>query len=108
MPDSVMHRLHSTSVKLVDRGCLAPASRGRALPGVQSQLLVGAPHDGGFGLLPWMQHVRSRHARWGARLLKLLCGPEDGPQPPWVVAAAAILSHLRRCNAPSQGVAGSG
>ena len=92
-PDSVLHRLHSVSVKLVDRG-LAPASRGRALPGVPSQLLVGAPRDGGFGLLPWKQHVHSRHARWGARLLARLCEPEGSPQPPWVVVAAAILKHL--------------
>ena len=93
VPDSVMHRLHSTSVKLVDRG-LAPASRGRALPGVPSPLLVGAPRDGGFGLMPWMQHVRSRHARWGARLLERLCCPAVDPQPPWVVAADAMLCHL--------------
>ena len=44
--------------------------------------------------MPWMQHVRSRHARWGARLLERLCCPADEPQPPWVVAAAAMLCHL--------------
>ena len=92
-PDSVLHRLHSVSVKLVDRG-MAPASRGRALPGVPSQLLAGSPRDGGFGLLPWLQHVRSRHARWGARLLEKLCCPADDPHPPWVVAASATLAHL--------------
>ena len=55
---------------------------------------MGAPRDGGFGLLPWLPHVRSRHARWGARLLERLCEPEGSPQPPWVVASAAILAHL--------------
>ena len=92
-PDGVVGRLERASVKLVDRG-LAPALRKRALPGVPSSLLTGAPREGGFGLLPWRQHVHARHARWGARLLAHLCSPGDNPQPPWVVAAAAILQHL--------------
>ena len=92
-PEGVVGRLERASVKLVDRG-LAPASRKRALPGVPSALLAGPPREGGFGLLPWRQHVCARHARWGAWLLKHLCSPGDDPPPPWVVAAEAILRHL--------------
>jgi hypothetical protein len=64
-PDGVVGRLERASVKLVDRG-LAPASRKRALPGVPSSLLTGAPREGGFGLLPWRQHVRAPRALGGA------------------------------------------
>ena len=92
-PETVVHRLERASVKLVDRG-LAPASGRRAMPGVPSALLAGAPRDGGFGLLPWKAHVRARHACWGARLLGHLCSLDGGPKPPWVQAAAAILRHL--------------
>ena len=92
-PEGVVGRLERIGVKLVDRG-LAPASCKRALPGVSSALLTGPPREGGFGLLPWRQHVRARHARWGARLLEHLSSPAVDPQPPWVVAAAATLRLL--------------
>ena len=54
-----------------------------------------------FALTPWRPKAANkpkwgsaRHARWGARLLAHLCSPGDNPQPPWVVAAAAILQNL--------------
>jgi hypothetical protein len=90
-----LSRLGHISRKLVDQG-LAPAAGGRVLPGVPSQLLHGAPRDGGFGLLPWREHVSARHAWWGAQLL-LAVGSDAaaGPDAPlWVHAAAAQLRQL--------------
>ena len=40
-------------------------------------LLGGRPRDGGFGALPVANHVRARHARWGARLV----GTAPGKKP---------------------------
>jgi hypothetical protein len=91
-PEQVVDRLQRAGAKLVDRG-LAPSTRVRALPGVPTALLAGPPREGGFGLLPWMQHVRARHAWWGARLVRALAAP-PGQEAPWVLAASAILSHL--------------
>ena len=34
-----------------------------------TSLLMGNPKEGGFGLLPWRQHVIARHAVWGQRLV---------------------------------------
>jgi hypothetical protein len=90
-----LSRLGHISRKLVDQG-LAPAAAGPALPGVPSALLCGAPRDGGFGLLPWREHVSARHAWWGAQLLWALCGGAGGDPaaPLWVHAAAAQLRQL--------------
>ncbi|KAJ9504683.1 hypothetical protein QJQ45_013395, partial [Haematococcus lacustris] len=35
-------------------------------------LLSGAPSQGGFGLLPWKQHMLARHAVWACKLLGFL------------------------------------
>lgn len=62
-----IHRQQLTAsvAKLVDRG-LAPASHVRRFTGVAARLLAGRPAEGGFGTLPWLEHIRARHAWWGA------------------------------------------
>ncbi len=75
-----------------------PAPRHR-LPGLHSSLLPGHPSQGGFGLLPFVQHITARHALHGLRLLHHLASAGDDAAraawPPWVEAAAGILSHSR-------------
>ncbi len=69
------------------------------LPGLHSSLLPGHPSRGGFGLLPFEQHITARHALHGLRLLHHLASAGDDAAraawPPWVEAAAGILSHSR-------------
>lgn len=89
-----LQRLDLISGKLVDRG-RAPSAAGPALPGVHKRLLSGHPRVGGFGMLPWREHVAARHAWWGDQLLScLLEGTPPADQPLWVQAAATHLSAL--------------
>lgn len=48
--------------------------------------LAGRPADGGFGALPWREHITSRHAWWGLQLLLA----------PAAIARAAIARALLR------------
>jgi hypothetical protein len=75
---------HATSV-LVDR-----AGDARRFAGVRADLLVGRPADGGFGAMPWAQHVRARHAQWAARLVVA----PHADVPPWVCIARVIMRRL--------------
>jgi hypothetical protein len=68
-PPAVLQQLHDLSRKLVD------ANNKDGPPGVPSQLLSGAPSAGGFGLLPWQQHIIGRHLVWACRLLTYLALP---------------------------------
>jgi len=61
LPTATASSLDTLTTKLVDRG-MAPSDRQPHLPGVPSSLLPGAPVTGGFGVLPWRQHVTARHA----------------------------------------------
>ena len=40
-----------------------------ALTGVPTSLLYGRPCEGGFGALPWVEHITARHACAGGRLI---------------------------------------
>lgn len=134
LPSRVADQLWTMAKRLVDRGLAPrlPAAQGvddsddedaddarprrrraperAALPGLKSEWLPGPPSSGGFGLLPFQQHVTARHALAGLRLLRLLAprppalpgDPEGGegdgvggggvaPCPPWVRVAAAAL-----------------
>lgn len=84
-PPAMLNRLTKATSRLVDskRGANSP---GRFFPGVRWDLLTGHPTTGGFGVLPWEQHIRARHAVWAARLLST--PPESMP---WVQAAFLIL-----------------
>ena len=87
--DAVLQRLSSKTARLVDGG-RAPADT-RPLPtGVPHALLAGGPLEGGFGLLPWRQHILARHAVWGVRLITAAALPPE-EQPPWVVVALELL-----------------
>ena len=103
LPAGVAARLAKLSTKLVDRG-QAPRDTKRRLPGVESAVLPGRPADGGFGLLPWPQHVMGRHAAWAVRLLRHLAPGLPGPPgpgppaldaaPPWAPLARMLLQRL--------------
>jgi hypothetical protein len=122
LPEAVARRLASATAKLVDRG-LAPASAVTGMPGVPSALLPGHPARGGFGALPWREHVAARHAALAKRALVFLTGEDpsvlvrarrppagsgsdsDGqpapvaapvppPEPLWVPLVRALLGRL--------------
>lgn len=82
-PPPLINRLVKATAALVDRG----GAPGRRFAGVHRDLLVGSPAAGGFGVMPLLQHVRARWARWGARLA---CADAAGA-PPWVQVARAIM-----------------
>jgi hypothetical protein len=76
--------------QLVDRGQPPNPSQPR-FPGVAASLLTGSPKEGGFGALPWLQHIRARHAWWGAQFAT---APADS-KVPWICIGR---SHLRKCS----------
>ena len=101
IPPDVASHLSRITTKLVDRN-RAPASAQPALPGIQSILLSGNPKIGGFGCLSWQQHILSRHAVWGARLICALAAGLSPTSPPWVVVAHTLLTRLgRTCFGPA-------
>ncbi len=63
------------------------------MAGVPGRLLPVAPSTGGFGAFPWLAHVSSRHAWWGARLLTAPLS--SAVPPPWVPVAADCLAAAR-------------
>ena len=109
VPAWVTTQLQRTTAKLVDRKLPPGATalrHSRCLPGIPSKLLSGPPCQGGVGLLPWRQHITARRAMWGKRLLEGLAalplhGPPPPNTPPWILAAAAILSHRRPTTHPA-------
>jgi hypothetical protein len=64
---SQLDTLTSHTAKLVDRG-LAPTDTSRRFAGIKQPLLPGAPSTGGFGPLPFREHLIARHAGWTSRL----------------------------------------
>ncbi|KAI3427176.1 hypothetical protein D9Q98_007113 [Chlorella vulgaris] len=86
-PEQHMAELMRVTAKVVDRG-QAPGDATRKFAGLAGWALAGRPTDGGFGALPWREHISSRHAWWG---LQLLLAPAAVP---WVAIARALL---RRC-----------
>jgi hypothetical protein len=65
-PPALCVKLSKAVAKLVDRG-LSPDYRGpKKFAGVGWQLLQGRPANGGFGAMPWKEHIIARHAWWGA------------------------------------------
>ena len=88
-PAHVVKELNKLTAKLVDRG-QAPEDRpGRQVfTGVKSRLLAGHPSTGGFGSMPWEQHIAARHAVWGVRMMM---GSSDTP---WIYVARRLLCPL--------------
>ena len=94
-PAQTVSHLNNITARLVDRG-LAPEDTHHAFAGVRGPLLAGHPRDGGFGALPWEQHVHSRHAAWAVRLA--LAEPDR----PWAVVASALLRQVDPSLSPLQ------
>lgn len=83
--------LDKAYARLVDRG-QAPDSVHQALPGLRVNQLHGRPVEGGFGGLPWVEHIMGRHAVAGAELI--LSG-FNAAQPCYRVAVQVLaLSHM--------------
>lgn len=73
------------SVRAVERAVAKLVDRGPdgALPGVHSRLLTGSPREGGFGVLPLVEHTQARLVTWASRLLvSLLPQTEQPPRQP--------------------------
>lgn len=83
-PATHLDRLDRITAKLVDRGA-APNDRAPRFAGLAGWLLPGRPAEGGFGVLPWREHITSRHAWWA---LHLIVGPAEVP---WIAVARALL-----------------
>lgn len=103
MPPEIQQQLQRLTTALVDRG-ISPSvlqqHSQRALPGVPTSLLSGRPVQGGFGAMPWQQHIAARHARWAARYLQWATAvPASGAHsglhtPLWVSLASDILHFV--------------
>ena len=90
-PAAIASRLTTVTARLVDRG-RAPDSTGRSFAGLHHSSLFGRPPDGGFGALPWQQHISARHACWAARLISAPLSPAECP--PWVAIARLLMRDL--------------
>ena len=77
--------------KLVDRG-QHPDDQSRKFSGVSKELLPGRPVDGGFGVMPWMQHIKARHSWWGAQFASAPANTEV----PWILIGRKALQACCR------------
>lgn len=93
MPEGAAAEIDAATKKLVDRG-LAPEATTTKLPGIPSALLPGHPRTGGFGCLPWRQHVKGRHAMWATKLIKALADGIDASSSLWLVTVHVLLTRL--------------
>jgi hypothetical protein len=87
--DAECHALSAAVARLVDRG-ISPDSQERLFAGVGAELLKGKPAHGGFGVLPWREHILARHAAWGAKFVSAPAGTAE----PWVQLGRAILRQM--------------
>lgn len=81
------NRLALAVAAVVDRGA-SPTAPGRSFHGIKACMLAGPPGLGGFGALPWQEHILARHAWWGARLIA--AEPDDTT--PWIALCRAVLA----------------
>jgi len=88
-PKKVIEALEKDTGRLVNIGAAPGEGPRRVFTPVKYALLAGSPKVGGFGVLPLREHIRGRHAKWGARLL---CGEASVP---WVRIGRAILCATR-------------
>lgn len=86
-PADVLAELDRITAKLVDKG-MSPDARGRAFTGVRGELLAGHPSTGGFGAMPWKQHILARHAVWATRMML------GSSATPWIHVARRLLCPL--------------
>ena len=86
-PPAIIQELNKITAKLVDRG-MAPDAQGRAFAGIRKDLLAGHPSTGGFGVMPWEQHIRARHAMWAVRMML------GSPEQPWIYVGRWLLCPL--------------
>ena len=96
-PHQLLRGLTSTIAALVDSGVAPGQQVGPRFAGVAADLLIGSPKEGGFGVLPLAQHIRVRHAVWGARLACALAQPCP---PPWATAARCALASFPQAGHP--------
>lgn len=92
-PANVVAQLETITGRLVDRK-QPPECRRRRFAGVAGRLLVGHPTLGGFGALPWREHILARHAMWGVRLVTGVAST------PWIHVARALLAPAQ-CVCPA-------
>ena len=90
---AVIAKRHEAAIKQLVNLNLVPAKASAAkrstMPGIHSQALVGAPIEGGFGVLPLEEHVK---ARWFMQLHRfILCTLGD----PKAAFAPKPLAKLR-------------
>ncbi len=95
VPAEVHTKLRRWTARLVDRG-EGPnpvASRRRIrMPGVRTDLLPGRPARGGFGAMPWEQHLSARHAASLRRLVVHLIGDPEALFPTSPATSATVSS----------------
>ena len=99
-PPAMVRELQRLIAKLVVQGA-APADDQRRFAGIRAELIVGSPSSGGLGVLPFVEHMRARWAKWAARLLT------DSGGAPWVRLARGILEGLEARAAREANAAGA-
>ena len=91
-PAADLATLARVTARLVDRSQGDGPGQPRVFAGVVHSLLPGAPAGGGFGCLPWLEHVLARHSWWAAELAVLAGPAAEAPPPPWAAALADLFS----------------
>lgn len=100
----IIETLDTWTAKLVDSS-RPPSSSNRRFAGLKKTLLAAPPRSGGFGSLPWKQHIYARHAVWALRLIT--DGLQDDQESeschqlpvaasatPWIAVAHQIMRYI--------------
>ena len=82
-PPQLVDKLERATARLVEAG-KAPNSGGRGGHSLPARLLAGAPGEGGWGALPWLQHIEARGA---VQLSRLMRGAHAEPPDVWTLLA---------------------
>jgi exonuclease III len=94
LPTAELQDLQRMTRVLVDQGRVPGQTSGRpSRPrGIPDHFLIGHPTTGGFGTMPWEQHIRGRHAWWAVRYMQYST-LRTNLQLPWVTLMTAYLQH---------------
>jgi exonuclease III len=79
-PPASLEALSKATSRVINYG------NGKKFYGIKTGLLSSHPKEGGFGALPWFEHITARHAVWA---LRLLCGASTKP---WVHVARRLIA----------------
>lgn len=94
LPTAQLEILQQQTRMLVDQERLGNSGVNKKVPpGIDPLTLPGNPKEGGFGLLPWPEHITAREAVWGARLVASMMQTQSEKEP-WHCMATDVIAQV--------------